>query len=78
MDSAELLAYLVFASYFGLILFSAIFVGKSIVRDVQPSRLLEGRPFLFLRVAVAALGCTWYCEFAGCVVVGDLANKGQS
>ena len=62
MALSEAVAYLIFASYFGLIFTSFGYVFKSILDGIAPKRLLEGRPFLFLRVAVAALLCTWYCE----------------
>ena len=62
MGSEEVVAYLIFGSYFGLILLSGLFVGKSLLDDIKPLKLLESRPFLLLRIAVAALGCTWYCE----------------
>ena len=64
MDASELLACLVFAGYFALILLSFFFVFKSILHGVQAKELLDSRPFLFLRIAVVALGCTWYCQSA--------------
>lgn len=61
----ELIAYAVFGGYFALIGLSFLLVGRSIVdRIPEWKRLAEGRAFLFLRVAVAALGTTWYCELS--------------
>lgn len=58
----ETVAYDIFAAYFVAIFVAFGFVVKSITSDVPVSRLLEGRPFLFLRIALGALLCTWYCE----------------
>ena len=60
--SSQVVAYSIFASYFILILTSFSIVIRSILHNVAPKRLLEGTSFLFLRVAIGALLCTWYCE----------------
>lgn len=62
MAVSEPMAYAIFASYFGLIFTSLGFVLRSISEDVPWKRYFEGRPFLFLRVAVGALISTWWCE----------------
>lgn len=59
--TTELFAWLVFGSYFALILASFGIVLASILDGVKWGRLIEGRAFYFVRAAVAALGCTWYC-----------------
>lgn len=58
----EVAAYGVFASYFALIFTSLGFTLRSVCDGVPLARLLDGRPFLFLRIAIAALLCTWFCE----------------
>jgi len=62
MNREELVAYLVFGSYFAAIFSSFFLVFRSILSGVDPKRLLHGRPFLFLRTALGALLCTGYCE----------------
>jgi alpha-1,2-mannosyltransferase len=62
MAVSEPVAYAIFASYFGLIFTSLGFVLRSLLKDVPPLKLLEAKPFLFLRIAVGALACTWWCE----------------
>jgi alpha-1,2-mannosyltransferase len=62
MSPDVVLAYIVFGGYFALIFLSFFLVFKSVLHAVPASRLLEGRPFFFLRTAVGALLCTWYCE----------------
>jgi hypothetical protein len=59
--STELFAWTVFISYFALILACFALVFASILDGVKLGRLFEGRAFYFVRAAVAALGCTWYC-----------------
>ncbi|KAL7419032.1 asparagine-linked glycosylation protein [Cryptotrichosporon argae] len=61
MDGQEVAALAVFASYFVAI---AVVAGL-VVRSLWPAgqQLLNPRPSLFLRVAVAALLCTWYYMF---------------
>lgn len=55
-------AHTIFAAYFVAIFVTFGFVIKSIISDISGSRLVEGRPFLFLRLAFGALLCTWYCK----------------
>ncbi|OCF38298.1 alpha-1,2-mannosyltransferase [Kwoniella heveanensis CBS 569] len=63
MDKDELVAYLVFVSYFLLIFLSFGLVFRSILSGQDVSKLFEGRAFYFLRTAVGALLCTWYFMF---------------
>ncbi|WVF69838.1 hypothetical protein IAT40_004618 [Kwoniella sp. CBS 6097] len=63
MDKDELVAYLVFISYFLLIFLSFGLVFRSILAGRNVSKLFEGRAFYFLRTAVGALLCTWYFMF---------------
>jgi alpha-1,2-mannosyltransferase len=60
--SKEPIAIGIFVAYFGLIAAVSYLVYLSISDGVKLEDLFSGRPFLFLRVAVGALGCTWYCE----------------
>lgn len=62
MFISETAAYGVFAGYFGLILFSLVSVVRSIGHGVPLERFIEQKPFLFIRLAIAALFATWYCE----------------
>ena len=64
MAVSEPVAYAIFASYFGLIFTSLGFVLRSLLKDVPPKRLLEHKPFLFLRIAAGALAFTWYCKLS--------------
>lgn len=60
----ELVAWAIFIGYFTLIFASFGFVFASIVSQKPAKALLEGRPFMFVRVAVGALICTWLCKFS--------------
>ena len=62
MNGEELLALSGPVGYLAVVGFASFFVIRSILSDVDPKRLLDGRPFLFLRVALGALLCTWYCK----------------
>lgn len=64
MALSELGAYAIFAGYFGLIAFSFAVVCHSTFKGVKVGQVFEGRAFLFLRTALGALLCTWYCESA--------------
>ncbi|ORY31017.1 hypothetical protein BCR39DRAFT_527796 [Naematelia encephala] len=57
------IAYAIFASYFGLIGLNTYYVFKSILKGKTASDLFTGRPFFFLRTAFGALLCTWYFMF---------------
>lgn len=59
----EVLAYGVSASYFGVIFVALGFVLRSVGHGIPWERLVEGKPFLFLRLAIGALLATWYCEW---------------
>ena len=71
MAVSEPLAYAIFVSYFGLIFTSLGFVLRSLAKDVPLKKLFEARPFLFLRVAVGALACTWWCKSRTARARGD-------
>ncbi|CAD6588962.1 MAG: asparagine-linked glycosylation protein, partial [Tremellales sp. Tagirdzhanova-0007] len=63
MNGEELLALSGPVGYLAVVGFASFFVIRSILSDVDPKRLLDGRPFLFLRVALGALLCTWYYNY---------------
>lgn len=55
-------AYAIFTSYFGLIFVSFYLVFRSLLAGKDVKDLFSGRPFLFIRTALGALLCTWYCK----------------
>lgn len=57
-----MIAYAIFAGYFALIALSFALVFISIGTQRPPEALLETKPFAFLRAALGALICTWYCK----------------
>jgi hypothetical protein len=52
----------IFGLYIAVILILFALVFYSIVPKDDKTRLLEQKPFLFLRCAVGALLSTWYCK----------------
>ena len=70
----ELAAYAVFVGYFALIFFSLYCVSRSVVHQIPLSRLAEQKPFLFIRLAIASLLVTWYCELPRCLRASSLAD----
>jgi alpha-1,2-mannosyltransferase len=65
MVMPALIAYAIFVGYFALIFASFALVFVSIGAQRPAEALLETRPFAFLRAAIGALLCTWYCELSG-------------
>jgi len=59
---STVIAYAIFGGYFALIAASFALVFVSIGSQRPAEALLETRPFAFLRAALGALLCTWYCE----------------
>lgn len=62
MDGQECMAYAILLTYFLLIFLSFGLVFRSLVAGIQLDKLFEGKAFFFLRSALGALLCTWYCE----------------
>lgn len=62
LTSKEPIAIGIFVAYFLLIIGFGFLVLRSVAHGVETDDLFSGRPFLFIRLAVGALGCTWYCE----------------
>lgn len=62
MDGATVVAYAIFVAYFALIAGSFILVFISLGGGKPADDLVQGRPFVYLRIALGALICTWYCE----------------
>lgn len=56
------MAYAILLTYFLLIFLSFGLVFRSLVAGIQLDKLFEGKAFFFLRSALGALLCTWYCE----------------
>jgi alpha-1,2-mannosyltransferase len=62
--SKEPIAIGIFVVYFALIATFSYLVYLSVTENAKLEDLFSGRPFLFIRLAVAALGCTWYCKLS--------------
>lgn len=60
--SKEPIAIGIFVAYFGLIAAFSYLVYRSMFDGTKLEDVFSGRPFLFIRVAIGALGCTWYCK----------------
>ncbi|EIW71289.1 hypothetical protein TREMEDRAFT_73255 [Tremella mesenterica DSM 1558] len=59
MITSEIIAYVIFVSYFLLIFLAFFCVFWSLLRGRNPGQLLSGRSFFFLRIAAVALVATW-------------------
>lgn len=74
----QVLASAGFGAYFGLVLISFLLVFRSILDGRKGTDLASGKPFLYLRTALGALLCTWYCQCPPCTSYSHCAKEEQS